>query len=151
MYWPTVLSVFGYMAAISTIDTAGTGDLHSIGAVYFFIMLYFMVVNMTIISYKMRNWDTTTFTRGSVNSKIVVAGYLSIVWIYCIYGLLTEAKANGDDQYIVIVEWNLVYAGLIWVLCFLGDFSKVYVVLTNRHPLDISIGAEETFQQNFGQ
>lgn len=89
MYWPTILSVLGYMAAIGTIDTGGTGSLHSIGAVYFFICLYFLVVNLTVISVKMYRWDTRIMTRKSLIKKIIVASYLTIVWLYCIYGLIS--------------------------------------------------------------
>lgn len=140
MYWPTILSVLGYLAAIGTIDIGGTGNLHSIGAVYFFICLYFLVVNLTIISRTMRRWDTRFMSAFSLVQKIVVAGYLSIIWIYCLVGLVlenlgAEGKKNDDDVYIVIVEWNLVYAGLIWVLCFLGDFRGTYLVFAdNRQP-----------------
>ena len=142
MYWPTMISVVGYLAAIGTIDTGGTGTVHTVGAVYFFIMLYFMVVNFTIIARKMRNWNTKFMSRFSLVAKVVVAGYLSIVWIYCIIGLISEAvsPANDDDKYIVIVEWNLVYAGLVWILCFLPDFKKVYFVL---NPKTMTIGLDE--------
>lgn len=134
MYWPTILSVLGYLAAIGTIDIGGTGNLHSIGAVYFFICLYFLVVNLTIISRTMRRWDTKFMSAWSLVQKIVVAGYLSIIWIYCLVGLVSEQihPSNDDDVYVVIVEWNLVYAGLIWVLCFLGDFKHVRIVFTNN-------------------
>ena len=134
MYWPCILSIFGYLAAIGTIDTGGTGTIHTVGAVYFFIMLYFMVVNFTLIARKMRNWDTRIMSRCSLNAKIVVATFLSLVWIYCLVGLVLEAipTANGDDIYIVIVEWNLVYAGLIWVLCFVPDFKHVYIAFNSK-------------------
>lgn len=141
MYWPTMVSIMGYMAAIGTIDTGGTGDLHTYGAVYFFLCLYFLVVNLTIISVRMRRWDSRFMSLGSLNKKVIVALYLSIVWFYCLYGLINEGmngfKDIGDDKYIVIVEWNLVYAGLIWVLCFLGDFKNVYVVLAMKKTVDI--------------
>lgn len=88
MYWPTILSVLGYLAAICTIDIGGTGNLHSIGAVYFFICLYFLVVNLTIISKTMRRWDSKFMTIWSLTQKILVAGYLSIIWIYCLVGLV---------------------------------------------------------------
>lgn len=133
MFWPTILSVLGYLAAIGTIDIGGTGNIHTIGAVYFFICLYFLVVNLTIIAKNIRRWDTRFMSRWSLIQKIIVAGYLSGVWIYCIIGLIKEAiippKHNGDDIYIVIVEWNLVYAGLIWILCFLGDFKDMHLVM----------------------
>ncbi len=141
MYWPTILSVIGYMAAISTIDIGGTGSVHAIGAVYFFICLYFLVVNLTIISRTMRRWDSRFMSKSSLTQKIIVAGYLSVIWFYCIYGLIIENlksdKPNEDDKYIVIVEWNLVYAGLIWILCFLGDFKDVYVVLQNTKSVPV--------------
>lgn len=89
MYWPTLLSVIGYMAAISTIDIGGTGTIHGAGAVYFFICLYFLVVNVTIISRNMRRWDSRFMSKCSLLQKIVVATYLSIVWVYCIVGLIS--------------------------------------------------------------
>lgn len=88
MYWPTILSVIGYLAAIGTIDIGGTGTIHGVGAVYFFICLYFLVVNLTIISRLMRRWDTRFMSTGSLAAKLIVAGYLSLVWIYCIIGLI---------------------------------------------------------------
>lgn len=87
MYWPTILSVLGYLAAIGTIDIGGTGTLHTVGAVYFFICLYFLVVNLTIISRTMRRWDSRFMSVWSLTQKIIVAGYLSIIWIYCLVGL----------------------------------------------------------------
>ena len=101
-----------------------------------------MVVNFTIIARKMRNWNTQSMSRLSLVAKVVVAGYLSIVWVYCLIGLISEAvgHANDDDKYIVIVEWNLVYAGLIWILCFLPDFKNVYFTL---NPKNMTIGLSE--------
>ena len=91
MYWPTILSVLGYMAAIGTIDIGGTGDIHTKGAIYFFICLYFLVVNMTIISTHMRHWDARFMSKCSILQKIVVATYLSIIWVYCLVGLIMAA------------------------------------------------------------
>jgi hypothetical protein len=110
MYWPTILSVFGYMAAISTIDIGGTGSMHSIGAVYFFICLYFVVANYTVISIHMRNWDTRFMTKCSLIQKLIVATYLSIIWVYCVIGLILSALSNDEtnlqgpgDVYVVII------------------------------------------------
>lgn len=129
MYWPSMLSLVGYLAAIATIDTKGTNKLHSVGAVYFFICLYFMVANFTVIAVKMRNWDARFMTRSSLLKKTLVAGYLTVVWGYCIIGLILENAANKDDIYVVIVEWNLVYAGLVWIFCFVEDWKHVYLAL----------------------
>jgi hypothetical protein len=83
MYWPTILSVIGYMAAITTIDVGGTGIYHMIGAAYFFIILEFMVMNYTVISYKMRKWDVRFMSKNSLIKKITVAVYLNLVYLYC--------------------------------------------------------------------
>mgnify|MGYP001304185528 CR=1 FL=1 len=76
MYWPTILSVLGYMAAIGTIDIGGTGDIHTKGA---------------IISTHMRHWDARFMSKCSILQKIVVATYLSIIWVYCLVGLIMAA------------------------------------------------------------
>lgn len=90
MYWPTILSVIGYLAAIGTIDIGGTGNLHSIGAVYFFICLYFVVLNLTIVSRSMRMWDCRFMSKTSLTLKIIVAGYLTVIFVYCLAGLISE-------------------------------------------------------------
>ena len=40
IYTPAQLSIIGYLTAIGTIDNEGTGDAHTIGAVFFFIVLF---------------------------------------------------------------------------------------------------------------
>jgi hypothetical protein len=130
------------MAAIATIDIGGTGSLHGVGAVYFFICQLFLVVNITIVSRSMRRWDTRFMTKMSLLQKMAVAGYLCLNFGYCIVGLILEAvysdKANDDDIYIVIIEWNLVYAGLIWMLCFVADMKTVSLVLNDNKSYDDS-------------
>jgi hypothetical protein len=68
--------------------------LHTLGAVYFFICLYFVVVNFTIISYRMRHWDVRFMTKRSLIYKIIVATYLSIIWTYCLIGLILSAVSG---------------------------------------------------------
>lgn len=105
MYWPTMVSIVGYMTAIGTIDGDGTGLAHSVGAVYFFVVLYFNVVNLTIVCHKIYKWDSSSFSRSSISRKVVVSSYLSFIWLYCLVGLLMEpfGAPNSDDKYIVIV------------------------------------------------
>jgi hypothetical protein len=147
MYWPSVISVGGYMAAISTIDTGGTNTMHSVGAVYFFICLFFLVVNLTIISRKMRNWDVRFMEKRSLIIKMIVALYLSIIWVYCLIGLIIYGNdsehPNDEDIYIVIVEWNLVYAGLIWILCFFSDMKSVSLVLSKNEERNDNMVARD--------
>ena len=95
MFWPTVLSPLGLLAAISTIDIAGYGNFHIIGAVYYFLVVFFMNINFTIIAIKMRNWDVSFMSWKSLCKKMLIAGYLSLVWIYCLAGIL--GKENDND------------------------------------------------------
>ena len=37
------------------------------------------------------------------------------------------------DKYIVILEWNLVYGGLFWILSFVEDFKEVSVCMKLRN------------------
>ena len=88
MYWPTMLSILGYMTAIGTIDGGGTGTAHTVGAVYFFILLYFNVVNISVVCYKIYQWDARSFSRSSIYKKSLLSIYLTIVWFYCLFGLI---------------------------------------------------------------
>ncbi len=88
MYWPTMLAVLGYMAAIATIDTGGTGLLHEVGAIYFFACLYFLMANLTVVSREMRAWDTRSFTKCSILAKMLVTLYFNSVVFYCFYRLV---------------------------------------------------------------
>ena len=57
LYWPAQLSLGGYIVAIGTIDNGGIGTVHVVGAVFYFLMQFGIVVGFTIVSYKMRQWD----------------------------------------------------------------------------------------------
>ena len=63
MYYISQSSILGFMAAIGTIDAAGYPNLHSIGAVYFFIILFFMALVITLVLRDMRQWDTSVMSR----------------------------------------------------------------------------------------
>ena len=101
--------------------------MHTVGAVYYFLILFALVIGMTIVAYNMRQWDVTFMKRGSLWIKILLAGYLLALWLYCLVGLIFEYAANDDDVYIVIVEWNSVFVGLVWVLSFTRDWKNVYL------------------------
>lgn len=59
--------------------------------------------------------------------KKLLAGYVSGVWIYCIYGLLTtpDLSQKKSDQFVVIVEWNSVLVNLLWVLSFVMEWPEL--------------------------
>ena len=126
MYWPSMISVIGYLVAMGTIDGKGTGSAHSVGAVFFFIILYVMVVNITFLCIRMRKWDTNFMTARSLLLKKMVNIYFNLMWISMIIIAIFDST-NGDDKLVVIAEWNLVYGGLIWILCFLGDWKQLNI------------------------
>jgi len=47
--------------------------------------------------------------------------------VYCLVGLITDPKHN--NEYVVILEWNLVIWGLIWLLTFTVDWASVFLTL----------------------
>lgn len=97
------LSILGFLAAIGTIDGAGYPDIHSIGAVFFFIVLFLVVVISTIVLRDMHLWDSTVLSRTSYVTKAGLTLYLVLLMTYCLYGLATEGEQNDDDKYVVIM------------------------------------------------
>lgn len=53
------LVILPYAITIGTIDSGGTGDLHGVCAVIFFIGLFGLIVYLTLLLQKMRNWDSS--------------------------------------------------------------------------------------------
>lgn len=119
------------MITMGTIDDAGTITAHDIGAVVYFVSFFLVVVNLTIVAYKMRRWDTSFLTPNSYRLKIIITIYLVALWVYCIVGLITE-NLSHDDVYVVIVEWNSVYVCMGWILSFGWDWKHTYITL-KRH------------------
>jgi hypothetical protein len=127
LYWPAQVSVWGYAVAMGTIDGNFTGVAHAVGAVSFLAILYFIIINITIDCHKMRNWDPSFMSEGSMLEKKLFSVYLTLVLVYIVVGLIFEYGRNEDDMYIVIMEWNLVDGGLLWVLAFRHDWKKLYI------------------------
>jgi len=83
-------SVLGFLAAIGTIDGAGYPDLHSYGAVFFFVLLFFIAVVITLVLRDMHEWDSTVLNRTSFITKSVIALYLILMVLYCVVGALLQ-------------------------------------------------------------
>ena len=139
MYWPTIIGVWGILIAMATIDIGGYGNAHIVGAIYYFVILYMMVVNFTVIAVKMYRWDTRSISLTGLYFKVAISVYLTCVWFYCLYGVLTEQPTltHEDDQYVVILEWNLFYDGIIWICSFAGDWKYLCIVL-NKNSKEIA-------------
>ena len=59
--------------------------------------------------------------------KKMLAIYISGVWLYCVYGIITDSMdiERNSDKYIVIVEWNSVLINLLWVLSFVFEWKEL--------------------------
>ena len=71
--------------------------------------------------------------------KQVIAGYLVVVWVYCIAGLLMVSKGHEwdskkGDKYVVIAEWNTVTGGLLWMLAWMPEFATLRICLNAKIP-----------------
>lgn len=120
------------MIAMGTIDGAWYPDLHTISAVFFFLMLFIIVMTKTIVIYDMYQWDTSFMVKRSLIIKVILGVYVAIVWVYTGVSLALHPETDNDDEnvYIVILEWNSVYICLLWVLSFVVDWKDLYVSLS---------------------
>ena len=89
LFYLAEFSILCYGVTIGTIDGKSTGSLHGPCAVIFFVILLAVIVNLTIYMGRMRSWNTSVMSRCSLILKQLLAGYISAVWIWCIYGLVT--------------------------------------------------------------
>ena len=126
-FYITEFSMVCYSITIGTIDEKGIGKLHGPCAVIFFVIWMIVILRVTTFTSRLRHWDTTVLTRRSMLLKKLLAGYVSGVWIYCIYGLLTtpDLSQKKSDQFVVIVEWNSVLVNLLWVLSFVMEWPEL--------------------------
>ncbi len=67
-------------------------------------------------------------SRRSINIKVALAVYITLTWIYCLYGSLKGGEDNGPD-YTVIVEWNAFAINLLWILSFSEEWGKIKLSL----------------------
>ena len=97
------VSVWGFLAAIGTIDARGYPAIHSIGAVFFFIVLFVLAIYLTIVIKDMHEWDTTFCSNNSIKSKLITAGYTLGIALYCVYLLIKRAGDENDDDPVIVI------------------------------------------------
>lgn len=126
------ISTLGFLAAIGTIDGNGYPIIHDIGAVFFFVVLFLLAVTITLVLRDMHSWDPTVLNRTSYLLKTLFAAYMIGLAIYCgVDAVLRNLKEfeDGDDPDVVILEWNLVFIGLTWLLTFKFDWTNLFITL----------------------
>jgi hypothetical protein len=62
----------------------------------------------------------------SLQFKIVLAAYVTLVWIYCLYESFGE---QNSPDFTVIVEWNALLIDLLWILSFGEEWGKIKLCL----------------------
>ena len=92
-------------------------------------------MTMTAYIVKLYNWDSSVLTRSSLMLKLLITGYIALIWIYCIVGLIFDSKHN--NKYVVIVEWNSVWGNLLWVLSFVYEWKHFKVALNKPNRTSI--------------
>jgi hypothetical protein len=123
LYYLSEFSILLYGITIGTIDEQGIGKLHLPCAVTFFVLLIIMIVVITLYLTNLREYDTQTIGLRNLRIKQILTAYLLTVWAYCIVMLILASSEEGfenfeeiGNKYVVIVEWNTVTIGLLWVL-----------------------------------
>lgn len=103
MFYLAQSSILCYGITIGTIDGHGGGKLHGPNAVIFFIVWLVTIVNVTFYIRKLRIWDTSVIGKLSLTLKLVLSVYIALIWVWCLYGLLTTPDNKKSDIYVVIV------------------------------------------------
>ncbi len=120
------------MIAMGTIDGMFYPDLHTNCAIFFFVTLFLIVMTQTLVVRDMYLWDSSIISRKSYIIKLILAVYVGIVWVCCVYGLLVKSSAIKEDEnpYIVILEWNSVYVCIFWILSYLPEWVDIRITMT---------------------
>jgi glycosyltransferase involved in cell wall biosynthesis len=138
IYYLIMLSIVFYCIAIESIDGAGEGPLHTPSAIIFFVVQEIAIVYITLYLYELREWDSSIISLKSMRLKALLAIYVSLVWIYCLYG--TYGQSENSLDYSVIVEWNAVFVTLLWCLSFSLEWKdiKLSLVTSQKEALLMS-------------
>lgn len=118
-----------FCIATQSIDGQGNGPLHTPAAVLFFVVLEVFIVDTTLYLHSLHQWDTSAISARSLLAKEALCGYVTAVWLYCLYG--TYGRQNSVD-YSVVVEWNAYFISYLWLFSFYQEWKDVRLVLTDR-------------------
>lgn len=145
LYPISQISLIFYAITIATIDSTGTGLLHTVSAVIFFIVFFVMVIVLTLYLGDLRSYDTTVMGSTSWLFKKITCVYLVLVWVFCLIGILYQFFVLDDftsETYIIIVEWNQFIAVLLWLLGFKLDWKNTYLCLIHKNGRSIQFEIE---------
>ena len=60
-------------------------------------------------------------------AKIILAIYVSMVWVYCLIRL--TVKDENSTDFTVVLEWNAYLIDLLWVLSYAEEWRKIKLCL----------------------
>ena len=63
--------------------------------------------------------------------KIVLAVYVSVIWVYCLYKSLAGVDETKTD-FTVVLEWNAYLIDLLWVLSYVEEWKKIRFYLIEK-------------------
>jgi hypothetical protein len=115
-----------YCITVETIDGKGNGPLHTPSAVIFFLTFEITIIDSTLYLYRLRQWNTTVISKSSMNLKLVLAVYVSAVWLYCLFK--TTVGQNGTD-FTVVLEWNAFFIDVFWILSYAQEWKRIKLCL----------------------
>lgn len=104
------------------------GPLHTPSALIFFILFEIDIIYITLYLYRLKQWDASVITQGSLLLKMVLAVYVTAVWIYCLFHSVKENKTD----YTVVLEWNAYLINLFWILSFAAEWKQIKVCLIEK-------------------
>lgn len=116
IYYAVMVALVFYCIAVETIDGKSNGPLHTPSAGIFFIVFQIAIVYITLYLYRLRQWDSRVISQSSMLLKIALAVYISLIWSYCLYHILTKQQNSTD--FTVVLEWNAYLINLLWILSF---------------------------------
>jgi hypothetical protein len=108
--------VFCMCIATQTIDSKDTGPLHTPSAVFFFIILEIYIFYTTFYLHQLYQWDSSITTSRSLLHKRIFCAYVTLTWVYCLYGNFYEKDSKVDFS--VVLEWNAYFVSFMWVFSF---------------------------------
>ena len=84
-------SILGFQVTIATIDGGRLPFIHIIGALFFFLVLLIVSTQSTLTIRDMWQWCPSIMPRRNLLVKQIIAIYLIIVDLYCLYGVAMES------------------------------------------------------------
>ena len=129
LYYATMVAMLFYCIAVETIDGKGNGPLHTPSAVIFFLTFEISIVETTFYLYRLRQWNASVISGGSLQLKMLLAVYITVTWFYCLYKNLAGESFLGKTDFTVVLEWNAYIIDLFWILSYLPEWKQLQLCL----------------------